>query len=405
LPGHFKPASNGGYPVIEVPLSRSAEPPLSPSGLLPAGLQDVLPPDAAHEAATVERLMAIFAGHGYQRVKPPLVEFEESLLSGPGAAMAKRSFRLMDPVSHRMLAVRADMTLQVARIAATRLSRQARPLRLSYAGQVLRVKGSNLRPERQVGQAGIELIGSDSAEADAEVILLAAEALGTLAVRQLSIDLNVPLLVSATAEGRGMDKAATANLVAALDRRDAAAIGKLAGRDAPLFRALLQAAGSARAALAALAKLDLPPVATNERERLAEVVDLLLASAPKLVLTIDPVEHRGLEYHSGVGFTLLTRGVSGELGRGGRYLSAKGEASTGFTLYLDTLLRAVPAPKSRAHLFLPAGTPRRIAAAWRTKGWATIGGIESAGDERAEARRLGCSHLLRGGRAVALSKK
>jgi ATP phosphoribosyltransferase regulatory subunit len=386
-------------------LSRSAEPPLSPSGLLPAGLQDVLPPDAAHEAATVERLMAFFAGHGYQRVKPPLVEFEESLLSGPGAAMAKRSFRLMDPVSHRMLAVRADMTLQVARIAATRLSRQARPLRLSYAGQVLRVKGSNLRPERQVGQTGVELIGSDSAAADAEVILLAAEALGALPVRQLSIDLNVPLLISATAEGRGMDKAATANLVAALDRRDAAAIGKLAGREAPLFRALLQAAGAARAALAALAKLDLPGAAARERERLAEVVDLLLASAPKLVLTIDPVEHRGLEYHSGVGFTLLARGVSGELGRGGRYLSAKGEASTGFTLYLDTLLRAVPAPKPRAQLFLPAGTPRRIAAAWRARGWATIVGFESAGDERAEAHRLGCSHLLKAGRAVALSKK
>jgi ATP phosphoribosyltransferase regulatory subunit len=383
-----------------VPLSRSAE-----TALLPAGLQDVLPPDAAHEAATVERLMANFAGHGYQRVKPPLVEYEESLLSGPGAAMAKRSFRLMDPVSHRMLAVRADMTLQVARIAATRLSRQARPLRLSYAGQVLRVKGSNLRPERQVGQTGVELIGSDSAQADAEVILLAAEALGVLAVRQLSIDLNVPLLVSLAAEGRGMDRAATANLVAALDRRDGAAIGKLAGREAPLFRALLQAAGSARAALTALAKLDLPSAAASERDRLAEVVDLLLASAPKLVLTIDPVEHRGLEYHSGVGFTLLARGVSGELGRGGRYLSAKGEASTGFTLYLDTLLRAVPAPKPRPHLFLPAGTARRIAAAWRARGWATISGFESAGDERAEARRLGCSHMLKAGRAVALSKK
>src|SRR6266852_6697254 len=162
--------------------------PLHPA-LLPLGLRDLLPPDAAAEALVVGRMMAVLESHGYQRVKPPLVEFEDSLLSGPGAAMAKRSFRLMDPVSQRMLAVRADMTLQVARIAATRLSRQARPLRLSYAGQVLRVKGSNLRPERQVGQAGVELIGSDSARADAEVILLAAEALSALDVRHLSIDL------------------------------------------------------------------------------------------------------------------------------------------------------------------------------------------------------------------------
>ncbi len=381
-------------------MSRSAE-----TALLPAGLQDVLPPDAAHEAATVERLMGIFTSHGYQRVKPPLVEFEESLLSGPGAAMAKRSFRLMDPVSHRMLAVRADMTLQVARIAATRLSRQARPLRLSYAGQVLRVKGSNLRPERQVGQAGVELIGSDSAAADAEVILLAAEALSALSVRHLSIDLNVPLLVSAAARGRGMEKPAAADLVAALDRRDGAALDRLAGRHAPLFRALLRAAGVARPALAALAKLDLPAEAAIERDRLAAVVELLLAAAPKLVLTVDPVEHRGLEYHSGVGFTLLARKVSGELGRGGRYLSAKGEASTGFTLYLDTLLRAVPPAKPRELLFLPSGTARSLASAWRARGWATITGFDSVADDSAEAQRLGCSHVLRGGRAVALRGK
>src|SRR5579863_1370742 len=189
-----------GIPVLRgVPLPRSAE-----TALLPAGLQDVLPPEAAHEAATVERLMGVFAGHGYDRVKPPLVEFEESLLSGPGAAMAKRSFRLMDPVSHRMMALRADMTLQVARIAATRLAREARPLRLSYAGQVLRVKGSSLRPERQFGQAGVELIGAASARADAEAILLAAEALEAVGVEGLTIDLNLPSLVPILDGGLGL---------------------------------------------------------------------------------------------------------------------------------------------------------------------------------------------------------
>ena len=109
------------------------------------------------------------ASHGYERVKPPLVEFEENLLSGAGAAMAQDTFRLMDPISQRMIGLRADMTPQVARIAATRLANAPRPLRLCYAGQVLRVKGSELRPERQVGQVGAELIGADAAAADVEV--------------------------------------------------------------------------------------------------------------------------------------------------------------------------------------------------------------------------------------------
>src|SRR3546814_8738688 len=86
-------------------------------GLLPAGLQDVLPPLAAHESAVVERLIACFQAQGYERVKPPLLEFEEALLTGAGAAVASQTFRLMDPVSQRMMGLRADMTPQVARIA------------------------------------------------------------------------------------------------------------------------------------------------------------------------------------------------------------------------------------------------------------------------------------------------
>ena len=79
-------------------------------------------------------------------MKPPLVEFEESLLGGPGAALAPQTFRLMDPVSQRMMGVRPDMTVQVARIAVTRLKHEPRPLRLSYGGNVIRVRGRRSSP-------------------------------------------------------------------------------------------------------------------------------------------------------------------------------------------------------------------------------------------------------------------
>src|SRR6202789_3780867 len=89
------------------------------AALLPTGLYDLLPPLAEREAEVTARLMAVLTSHGYERVKPPLVEFEETLLTGAGAAMSSESFRTMDPTSHRMVAVRADMTPQVSRIAAT----------------------------------------------------------------------------------------------------------------------------------------------------------------------------------------------------------------------------------------------------------------------------------------------
>src|SRR5471032_373931 len=159
--------------------------------LLPAGLHDLLPPDAEREAALVEHAMAVFRAHGYERVKPPLVEFEQSLLSGVGKSWSLQTFRLMDPDSQRMMGVRADMTLQVARLAMSRLAKAPRPLRLSYAGEVLRVGGAQLSPERQFRQIGCELIGSLEPAADAEIVLLAASALTELGVRGLSIDLNL----------------------------------------------------------------------------------------------------------------------------------------------------------------------------------------------------------------------
>jgi len=123
------------------------------TALLPEGLHDTLANDAEYQADIVEKLRQCFASYGYERVVPPLLEFEESLLCGPGKAQSRNMFRVMDPVSMRMMAVRNDMTGQVARIARTRLQNSPRPLRLSYSGSVLRVGGSQLRPEREFQQA------------------------------------------------------------------------------------------------------------------------------------------------------------------------------------------------------------------------------------------------------------
>lgn len=374
-------------------MKRSAE-----FALLPAGLIDLLPPDAAFEASVVERLAAAFEAHGYERVKPPLLEFETSLLAGAGAAMAEHTFRLMDPVSQRMMGLRADMTPQVARVAATRLKKSPRPLRLSYAGQVLRVRGSELRPARQLGQAGVELIGAADPAADAEVILLAAEALGGLGVGALTVDLNLPTLVPTIGRAKGFEGEALAALVTALDRRDSVAIARAAGREGGFFAKLQRASGPADRALAALQALALPVAAAAELDKLVAVVAALRAGMKRLTLTIDPVEHRGFEYHNGVGFSLFAGRARSELGRGGRYVSGEGEPSTGFSLYLDALIEALPASQPHPRIYLPPETPRAAGAKLRRAGWVTLAGFAAA-DPKAEARRLGCTHLWRAGRA------
>lgn len=370
--------------------------------LLPAGLTDALPPEAEAEARAISTLVACFAAHGYRRVKPPLVEFEESLLEGPGAALAPQIFRIMDPISQRMMGLRADMTPQIARIAWSRLAKAPRPLRLSYAGQVLRVRGGQLRPERQFAQAGVELIGSDALAADAEAIVLAADALAAVGVKEISIDLTLPTLVPALAEGLGAEAATAREARDALDRKDIARVAAIGGRLGEILQALLKAAGPADAAAKALARLDLPATAAAARDRLIAVLAAVKAASPALRLTVDPGEFHGFEYQTGIGFTVFSRGVRGELGRGGRYQSTGNEPAVGFTLFLDSVLRALPEPAPETSVFLPFGTPAATGARLRAEGWCAVQGLAQVQDTLAEAKRLGCSHVLSDGRAVPI---
>lgn len=369
------------------------------AALLPAGLVDVLPPLAAFEARAVEQLIATFASYGYDRIKPPLLEFEETLLAGPGAALAGDTFRLMDPLSQRMLAMRSDMTTQVARIASSRLAHWPRPLRLSYAGQVVRVRGSQLRTERQFGQVGAELFGAATPWADVEMVLMATSALAALGVGRLSVDLGLPTLVPSILTARGIDTSET--LQAALHRKDVTAILALAPtlgvQTAELLARLVETAGPAETALPALSALDLPAAAAAERASLIALHEGLQADAPELSLTVDAAESRGFEYHSGVIFSLFSADSPTELGRGGRYCSEAGEPATGVTLFMDAVLRVLERPQRQQRVLLPVGTSPDAAADLRTQGWVAVAALDDSVDAIAEARRLECSHVFNNG--------
>ncbi len=380
--------------------------------LLPSGLHDLLPPRAAQEADTIRALTDAFAAFGYEQVKPPLVEFETTLIGAAengGGTLAGQMFRLMDPASQRMMAVRADITLQVARIAETRLCDTARPLRLSYAGEVLRVRGSQLRPERLFAQAGVELIGAADVSADVEVVVLASEALAAAGVMAPTIDLNSPALVAHLLADIDVEDAVVAQLRAALDHKDAAAVQELTrahgvafGAGARMLNELVGASGAAEGVLPKLRALELPAAAAVEVDRLEAVVAGVRAARAGLSLTLDPVEYRGFEYHTGVSFTVLATGVRGELGRGGRYITTAGEAATGFSLYLDSIMRALPEPSVARKLYLPFGTPAAEAIQLRAGGWITVAGLAPEAGARVEAQRLECSHCWHNGEILSL---
>ncbi len=316
------------------------------AALLPSGFVDLLAPEASAEAKAIRVLVDEFVSFGYERVKPPLVEFEASLLAAgsPGAALAEDTFRVMDPISYKMMGIRPDITPQIARLASSRLAKEVRPLRVTYANDVLCMRGSQQRTERQFCKVGCEIIGAKSLQADIEAIVVALVGLKRLGLEGVSIDLCMPRLVDYVLEASELSVDMQVAIKDAADRKDIDGIADLDAHLGHIFGGLFAASGVAADVIDRLLDVALPPEAAQLVVDLNDISRGVLRALDELgygdvAVTIDPLEFKGFDYQSGAGFTFFSRNIRGEIGRGGRYniVGAAQESAVGFTLYMDTI--------------------------------------------------------------------
>ena len=363
--------------------------------LLPEGLEDRLPQSAAAAERIERAALGVLDAHGYERVRPPLIEFMQSMARRMDGVKTRHLFRFVDPKSLRTLALRSDMTPQVGRIAATGLAGKPRPLRLCYAGQVARIAGDQLDPRRENLQLGAEVIGSDTVAAVAEVVELAIASLEAAGATGISVDFTLPDLVDTlAAEEFPLDAEQVAAVRDKLDSKDAGALREAGGE---AYVPLLYASGPFDEAIEKLALIDAQGVLATRIAGLRQVAARVGARAR---LTLDPAERHGFEYQTWFGFTLYADGVRGTLGRGGTYrIHGTEEAATGFSLYPEELVDAVKAGEARGQtVFLPLGHDTAAAEQLRGDGWRTVAALADGDD----AVQLGCSHRLDGTRPVAI---
>jgi ATP phosphoribosyltransferase regulatory subunit len=369
-----------------------------PADLLPEGLEDRLPAATARIAAAMNAYLQVLAGHGYDRVRPPLLEFETSLAGRMQGVETRAMFRFVDPASLRTLALRSDITPQIGRIASTSLAGAARPLRLSYCGDTALIRASQLDPARERIQLGAELIGADSVAAASEIVMLAVEALQVTGLTGISVDFTLPDLVDTLAAKAFPLAAEQIEAVRReLDTKDAGGL-KAAGGEA--YLPLLYATGPFDAALGTLREVDARGALKGRLDGLAEIAAAITAQWGGAVrLTLDPTERHGFEYQSWFGFTIYADALRGAAGRGGTYrISGSEEAATGFTLYLDRLAEIIPHPETARVIYLPLGHDRAAAAALRSEGWRTRAQLGQKEDPKA----IGCTHVLKGVDALPL---
>jgi ATP phosphoribosyltransferase regulatory subunit len=302
-------------------------------GLLPLGLRDRLPGEAAAQARTVRALLDSIEGRGYDRVSPPLAEYEDGLAARLKSSRTELA-RFVDPLSQRTLAIRPDITPQIARIVSTQLKAVPRPLRLAYAGPVLKLGATQLNPQRETMQVGAELVGEDSVAAACEIAGIAVAALKAAGVEGITVDLTMPDLVH-TLAGRLLSPGEIADLDALLDMKDA---GGLAEAGYASWLPLIAATGPVAPALDALRAFDHAGLMTSRIAGIEAIAAELSGTGVRV--TLDPTERHGFEYHSWFGFSLFLAGGTNAVGRGGCYAIAHGdgheEAATGFSVYPDS---------------------------------------------------------------------
>lgn len=316
--------------------------------LLPQGIEEALPAEAARLEALRRKILDMYASWGYQFVITPTVEYLDSLLTGTGSDLDLQTFKLIDQMTGKSLGIRADMTPQVARIDAHHLTSEIS--RLCYMGTVLHTVPDGFAGSRSPIQIGAELYGHAGVESDVEVIELMLRTLSLAGIENVYLDLGHVGIYRSLAKQAGLNSEKEAELFDMMQRKaqpeinDFVADTALEESIAQMLLALPELNGGEKVIDNAIKALN----AANDDvlqalDYLKQVSRVLKSRLPDINLHYDLAELRGYHFHTGVVFTALVPGQGQEIARGGRYdeigeVFGRARPATGFSTDLKSLI-------------------------------------------------------------------
>ena len=324
---------------------------------IPKGVTDFLPEQAERIGFIEGKISRTFELWGFRKIIPPMLEFEELLAAGMDESLREKSFRFEDRQSHRLLAIPPDITPQIARIESMRMKGYPLPHRIYYNGRVLRHVESQSGRSREIYQTGVELIGLDSPEADAEMIAMSVEVMRAIGFEQFKIDLGQVDFYRGIMASADLAAGSAAEIRGAIARKDISSVRSTLED--------LDISDDLKTQIVALSRLfggievleKAAVIVKNDRskralENLAKVIDILSMHGIKDELTIDLGEIRGLAYHTGLTFEGFVPGLGEPVCGGGRYGSLMGKygdprPATGFAFNVLNLLQVFESTDSK----------------------------------------------------------
>ncbi len=356
--------------------------------LIPEGFKDHVDFSTNVEHEYKNKIINIFISNGFDLIKTPLLEFYQKNNSN--------AFIIESKKNEPKLFIRDDITPQIIRIASSRFKNKTRPIKVCYYGEVIRKKGSMLRPERQFLQVGSEIIGSDSILSDIEIINLAYKSLKEIGIKNITLELTSKIFLenifSKIKDLNTLNKLKlfirqkdTKNSLSLIKDKD----------DKLLLKILFSLTGSFKGLDEKINDLKLSDSLRSEIENIKKISKKInFNNKDQIVLDFTEIDNKN--YHDGIKFTFFARDVRGEVASGGRYKIKKGlseESAVGFTCFMDTVIRASSFENKTKKILIPFDTLDDIKRKLIKKNYIIHSFFGDTSDIRLSAKQYLCTHV------------
>ena len=362
---------------------------LMTSAIIPEGFKDDVTTQVATEHKFMNMIIDNFIGNGFNLIKTPLIEFLDQDTDD-------NAFKIVNKKNEKKLNIRDDITLQVARLSETRLSKKNRPLKLCYYGEVVRKKGSMLRPERQFLQIGAECIGESNFLADVEMIELAYNSLNLVGIKNITIEISSRIFYDKFMSS--VEKFKKNEVARLIKLKDLNGLLNILDKDThEIIKNLFNCTGLYKDKKNELKKLSIDKKTSNEINNIHNIVESSLNNKKNINFFLDLCEIDDKNYHSGARFTFFAQDIRGEIARGGRYFvknSKKQNVATGFTCYMDTILKASSATVAYKRILIPFKISQNKITELRKKGFSLFRHTGSLNISKKIAKEQNCQFYL-----------
>ena len=361
--------------------------------LIPEGFKDHVDFNTNVEHEYKNKIIDIFISNGFDLVKTPLLEFVKNNNDNCFIIEKKKK----DP----KLFVRDDITPQIIRVASSRFNKKIRPIKLCYYGEVIRKKGSMLRPERQFLQVGSEIIGSDSTLADIEIINLAYKSLKEIGIKNITLELTSKVFLdeifSKIKDTKTLKKIKI--FIKQKDKKNSLRLIKNVKQKLFLEK-LFSCTGNFNELLKNINSLSISDAVKTEISNIKKIATTVNFKKNDKIF-IDFTEFDNKNYHDGVKFTFFAKNVRGEIASGGRYKiknnlkEEKVESAVGFTCFMDTILRASSFENSAKKILIPFDTKDNIKNDLIKKNYIIFSFFGNISDISSFAKKYFCTHIYK----------